>query len=414
MRICLVTENFYPEKVGAVPLQLIELMRHLKQTYSDLQIDVVTTSNVWNEPDGVLAPFELWQGIRIFRVNCARTQLKSAKSRLLAGIIFSLKAAYCLLKVNRKTPIDIVMIGTNPPSSALAASLVRRLADVPYLYLIHDLYPDMAVCLGALRKDAPMIRVARRMQHGWLTRAAAVVINGRCMLSRLRDGYGVSAQKLHIINHWGSPDQTYYPGKETGFREAHGLTGFLVVYAGNIGPAQDIDNLLDAAKIVGSADCGITFVLVGGGALEKATQARIRDEAITNVVLIPRVPPDAYGEVVASANVCLVSLNSTVVGLAVPSKTFGILAAGRAIIAVIDAASEIARLVHENDCGVVVQPGHPAELAEVVMALHTGGETVLRHMERQSQRAFAEHFTLDKIASRYHDLFLRLTDRDKS
>jgi glycosyltransferase involved in cell wall biosynthesis len=282
--------------------------------------------------------------------------------------------------------------------------IMKRALGVPYVYILHDLFPDAAIALGHLRASSLMARIARRFQRKWLEQAAIVVVNGRCQRSRLIEYYKISSGKVRVLQNWGDPNTVVPAGKDTTFRASHDLKGFLVIYAGTIGYGQKLGTVLDAAKIVRAIHADVTFVLVGEGSTVKETARRVRDESISNVLLIPWVPAAEYSEVLASADVALVSLDPALTGIAVPSKTYNILASARPILAVVDRRCEVAMLLDEHDCGVQVDHDNGTNLAAAVVQLRDSGPPHLEEMGRRARAALAD-YTLQRIAENYYGLF---------
>ncbi len=402
MRICLITEYFHPENSGGSPTMLSELMRYLHDHYADIDIDVITSANLYRTPGGKLSPFEDWDGIRIHRVGAPKSNRDSTALRLLYGFLFSGRALFTAERIARNC--DLVLVGTNPPSAPLIARLLSKGRDVPYCYLVHDLYPDIAVGLEALKAGNPVVSYTRSFQKKWLLGAQSVVVLGRCMRRHLVNAYGIPPEKVSVIPSWGDADGVKPLNRGTAFRREHGLHGFLVVYAGNLGYAQGLDMVLDAAKNMQGDDRDISFLLVGSGNARNHLESRVREEHLGNVRVLPSVSPERYPEVLGSSDVALVTLDPRIEKLAVPSKTYSILAAGKPLIAVMGANSEVGGMVVEHRCGERVDPGDVRGLVETVRRLHDN-RTEREQMGLNARRTLVENYTLQKAAERFHTLF---------
>jgi len=414
MRICLIAEHFYPDTSGMVPILLSQLVRCLCDTYQDVEIDVVTSSNLSSCPLSGATRFEYWNGARIFRIDAPQSRRPTTIKRLLAGLFFSCIAMNQVRHLHCQKNYDLVCFGTNPPSSPLVGQVMFSRFRAPYLYIVHDLYPDIAISMGVLRDDSLIVRIARRLQHSWFAKAKAVVVLGRCMQTRLIREYRLPPEKVRVITNWGDPSICMLQKKETTFRAKHNLSGFIVSYAGNIGYCQGLGTVLDAAKLLQTNHPRITFVLVGGGNAWDYMSSRIKKENITNVFLIPTVSPMEYADVLASSDVSLISLGPTMTGLAVPSKFYNILASGRPQIAIVDRDSEIAHILHKHDCGIQVDPDNGVQLANAIIMLNNSSMSRLSQMGRQARSIFTEAYTLHLIAEKYYLLFKELIEENKS
>lgn len=403
MRICLVTEYFYPDNTGGTPTLLSDLTRFLKDNYEDLEIDVVTSRNLYRLAGGKLASFEDWNGVRIHRLTVPRSNRPSTALRLAAGAGFAAAALPRLLCLGR---YDLVIVGTNPPAAPAAVRAYGKLRRVPYVYLIHDLYPDLPMALGMLSKRGLPARMGRSMQHKWLHGAERVIVLGRCMKDHLARTYSLPPERIDVIPNWADPELIRPMPKQSEFRAERGLDGFVVLYAGNFGQFQGFTDIIDAARLV--QDAGrrdITFALVGGGIRNDELNSYIAGQRVENVRVFPSVTPEHYPDLLASADVALVPLEAGLDGLAVPSKFYGILSAGRPTVAVLGAESEVSRVLREHDCGSQVDPGDAERLAQVVMRMADEPGTVER-MGTNARAALVDNFTLRHAAERFRKSFV--------
>jgi glycosyltransferase involved in cell wall biosynthesis len=410
MKICLITEYFYPEDSGGSPTLLSQLMRYLKDHFDDLEVDVVTSNNLYRRTGGKLPASEDWNGVQIYRVNSPRSNQSSTAMRLLAGCVFSAKA---LTKLFATRKYDLVLVGTNPPTAPLVGRWLWQRYGTPYCYLVHDLYPDIAIGLGALRRESNIAHIAKECQRTWLRDASAVVVLGRCMREYISTAYQVPKERISVMTNWCDPRDIIPMPKETAFRAKHGLTGFLVVYAGSIGRSQGLDTVLDAAKLLQTSHPTIHFALIGSGDAWKGLLARIADERLRNIQLLPAVPNGEYSEVLASADASLVSLDTSMDGLAVPSKSYNILSSGRPLIALMSAASEVSRMVVEHHCGVQVDQGNAEQLAAVIAGLFTNPAQGIQ-MGRNGRAALEQHYTIERIAEQYGQLLQEVALRQQT
>lgn len=399
MRVCLICEYFYPDDMGSTGTVLSQLARRLKDTHSDLEIDAITSGHLYRVENDRLPSFEDWQGIRIHRIRCPRTRRSSTAVRLLAGFWFT---ALVLLRLLIAQRYDAVFVVTNPPTLPMAAYWLRRLRGTPYVYLIHDLFPDVAIGLRHIQKRSRIARVAKRHQKKWLNAAAKVVVLGRCMRSYLANEYAVPEERMDVIPNWADPQKIHpVPPDDTRFRKSHNISGFEVLYAGNFGLYQSFDNILNAAKLLQDTNPNVAFAFVGDGAKKGYIEQFILENNIRNCRLFPFVPNDELGDMLGSANVCLVTLEEGMEGLGVPSKLYSILAAGKPVIAMLGPESEVACVIEESGCGIRVSYDRPEELAEAISKLESNPELAVR-MGAASRQALVESFTFEAAAGKFY------------
>lgn len=397
MRLCILTEYF--DNTGSTPTILSNLTQYLRETYPQLSVDVIASRNLYRG-DARLPSREVQNGINVIRLSTPKSNRPSTLLRLTVGMIFTSAVARRLLTHGR---YDLVFVVTNPPSLPIAAQLFARIRGVPFVYLIHDLYPDVATVLGVLSPTHPIALSLKKLQRSWLHSAAKVVVLGRCMRDHLREHYELPVERIEVITNWCDPDEVV-PNATSAFREQKHLDGVTVLYAGNFGQYQDFDDVLDAAALLRDVEPHITFVLVGGGAREEHIKHRVVSEELHNVKVFPLVPVSEYPDVLAAADIALVVLAKGAEGVGVPSKFYNVLASGRPTIAVVEPNSEVALVLNEDNCGVQVTPGNPDLLAQVVRELAGDAERrkTLGHNARQ---ALLQKYTLERVGDRFWNVF---------
>ncbi len=405
MRVCIINEFFHPDDTGGTGTVLSHLVRHLKDEYSELTIDVITTRSVYRGEKTFLSLTEDWNGVNISRIGVPRPRTAKTVARLGAGWLFSMAALSKLMKRKR---YDLVLVTTAPPTSPLAMRWMR-ISRVPYVYVIYDLFPDVPVALGVLRADSRIARLCRRMQKQWLRNASSVVVLGRCMRDHLAKSYEVAPERIEVIPIWPSGDIVPL-AKQTRFRQANQLSGRVVLYAGNFGQCQDFDNLLDAARQLRDTQPDITMVFVGEGPKKAYIQSRVADENLSNVRILPFVAHEDFPDMLASADISLVTLEPGAEGLGVPSKFYNILASGRPTVAVVAANSEVAQVLKEAACGLAVAH-HDSHGLSHVLAQLCGDEARLQAMGAAARCVFEEEYTLEKSARRFYQLFEKAANK---
>ncbi|MBV9866508.1 MAG: glycosyltransferase family 4 protein [Abitibacteriaceae bacterium] len=401
MKICIITEYFYPDNAGGTPLVLSNLARYLKDHHPDLKIDVITSCNLYRGESEDLLRYEDWDGIKIFRLRTPKSNRPSTALRLAAGLVFTTAVFH---KLMRRPRYDLLFIVTNPPTLPMGVQAYSRLRKTPYVYLIHDLYPDLATALHILDPASPIAKTFQHFQRAWLHTAAATVVIGRCMRDYLMRQYDLPATRIQVITNWCDPNEIKPLGKNTRFRKLHNLNGTIILYAGNFGQYQNFDNILEAAKQLRDRHPELTFVFVGEGARRDYIAERVAAEAITNVQLFSFVPQAEFADLLASADISLVTLEPGAEGLGVPSKFYNILASGRPTVAIVAADSEVARVLSEAQCGVTVPQNDPDELANTLANLASTPDR-LNHMGRNARQVLEEKYTLQQIADQFYSTF---------
>lgn len=398
MRICIVNEFFYPDSTGGTGAVLTDLVRALRDSHDDMQIDVITSNKLYRESAAALPAYEAWNGVNIYRLATPRPNGLAMPLRLAANVLFCLLALGKLLRLGH---CDALLIGTAPPMIAMTAQALGRLRQTPFVYIVYDLEPDRSVTMGVVRQAHPAVRLFRAGQRRWLHSAAKVVVLGRCMRERVAQAYDLPEHKTEVIPIGSNPVEIAPGARVSRFRARHGIEGFVALYAGNFGRYHNFDTILDAAKQLHRASSGVQFILVGGGAQKEHIAGRVAAEAIGNVRLFGFVDQEDYADLLASADVSLVTLEPGMEGLCVPSKFYSILASGRPTVAAVSPRSEVARVIDEAECGVHMGQGDAQKLVETLTFLAAHPAEAER-MGANARRVLEEKYATPRVAQQYY------------
>jgi colanic acid biosynthesis glycosyl transferase WcaI len=340
-------------------------------------VTVVTTTPHYNRDDvaraaqplgplwgGVLQRSE-YHGLPVYHVLVPQKG-GSVALRLLGWVWFHILATIAAVTV---VPRANVILAPSPPLTiGLNAWVIGLLKRIPYIYNVQEIYPDIAVNLGALRNRA-LIRVLLGLERFVYDRAAAITVIAPAMRQRLEQK-GVASGKLRVIPNAVDLDEFVPRPRENDFARRHGLERrFVVSYAGNMGPAQGLETILDAAALAADLP-DLLILLVGGGILAERLAAIVEEKRLANVLMLPHQPYALVPQIYAASDVCLVPLAGGAGTTAIPSKVYRIMASGRPMIAPTDAESDLAALIAASGAGMRVAPGDAAELARTIRHAH--------------------------------------------
>jgi glycosyltransferase involved in cell wall biosynthesis len=298
---------------------------------------------------------------------------------------------------------DLVVCMTDPPFVGAIARLVALRFRRPLLVIVQDVFPEIAVKLGRLRNPL-VVRVLRLLVGGSLRSADRVVAIGETMKQRLEE-QGVRPERIRVIPNWCDVTSVVPAARDNPWAHEHRLVRrFVVMHSGNVGHAQDLDTLIRACTFLRDLN-NLAVRIIGSGARREELIWLARLLETDRVRFMPWQPHELRSLSLSSADVHVVGLARGLAGYVVPSRLYGILAAGRPVIAAADAESETAQLVARVGCGVVVPPGDPFALARAIRDVHDG-EYDLAVMGR-SERAFAEAEGDRPIAIGRYDAVLR-------
>jgi glycosyltransferase involved in cell wall biosynthesis len=295
---------------------------------------------------------------------------------------------------------------TDPPMIGDVAWVVARRRRVPLVVISQDVFPEIAVKLGRLTNPV-LVRLLDVLTRFYLKRADRVVAIGETMRRRLEEK-GVRSQRLRVIPNWTDTAAITPVDRDNGWAHEHGLVDrFAVMHSGNVGHAQDLEALIRASVKLDDIE-RLAVVIVGFGARHADYERLVGRLGATAVRFLPYQPRELLSQSLSSADVHFVGLARGLAGFVVPSRLYGILAAGRPVLVAADEDSETAQLVRAVGCGIVVPAGEPDLVADAIRSL-ASGEHDLAEMGRRG-RAYVEGEADRRVAfARYRSLLAELT-----
>ncbi len=400
LEVVWVTLDFYPDDQASSQLftdLLVRLGEHTPIT--------VFCGYPVEATKGRLGPVprrETYQGISIVRCGFNVAEKHGLLNRAILYAGFLSHAAWRLLWVDRGT---LVFGVTSPAFIAHILWITSRLRRFRYGYMFLDVYPEALFALGRLQPASLLARVWLRL-NGLSYRAATLLaVLGRDMVPLLERNYGLDGSRIAYIPHWSALElEQPVPLAENPLAQRLGIDEkFVVQYSGNMGLLHDIETLVRAAELLRD-DERIHFLFIGKGRRRKSAEELAHSLHLTNITWMGFAPRERLNETLSCCHAALISLREGMQGVAVPSKLYGILAFGRAVIAQVPSESEIALVVEEEGCGRVVPPGDPQALADAIRALAADPDLVAEC----SANAFAAYrlkYTLDHAVLAFETLW---------
>ncbi len=313
--------------------------------------------------------------------------------------------SYLALAIQRALTVkaDVILSMTDPPVAGIAGALVARLRRRPFVYCIQDLHPDMALASGLVR-HGPVVLMWEKLHRWVFRRAALITVLGVDMRERII-AKGVDPGKVEVVRH-GAVIQENIPSPDHPvLREISCGFSFAAVHAGNLGFYGPWETLIRAAELLKPEKVG--FIFVGDGAAEP--MIRSLASSCDRVRVLPFRPLEEVPYVLAAGDVQVVAVRRGLEGMVVPSKLYPILAAGRPVLAVVPANSEVARIVTQNGCGVLADPDDPFSVASAVSSL-IGNRARLREMSRRA-RTIAKEYESEKQLKRFVQLIEKMSEK---
>lgn len=317
-------------------------------------------------------------------------------SRAVRYIIFSVE---CFWKA-ATVPADVVFTGSGPPTQGVIAGLVKKVSkNKKIVYNLQDIFPDSLITSGISSKESVLVRIGRLMET-FTYRNADVIIT---ITDDMKDNLvrkGVDPEKVLVVRNW--IDVKKIIPVEIGDNKLFDELGisrnkFNVIYAGNLGKAQGIDVIIEAAELLKDQN-DIQFIIFGNGSEEDNVKKKAGNKS--NISVFPLQPMERISEVYSMGNVAIIPCKPGTGSTGMPSKTWTIMAAGTAIIASFDLDSEMEKVINQAECGCCVESGNAELLADTISNMKNNTDLVNR-MGCNARKFAEEHVAKHKAVQSY-------------
>jgi len=399
-KLVVISENFYPS-TGATAQLIFDLTESFCE--SGMNIYVITST-----------PGENDLRYPVVRYSAHFSKNTSILSKAISGANFFLRSA-CWILAN-VTKNDRVLVVSNPPFICITGLLAKLIKGIGYIFLFQDIFPRSAVIAGILPARGPLVLFWKSILGLSIKHSLKTVILSHAMKRRCAIEFK-NVHKYVVIPNW-----SILPLSLRGERnpdDSANLHGTILPhrplklqYSGNFGRLHDVITILECARLLPPSVAHIEFV--GGGAKEIQITTYKNRFSLENIIIRDYVKRDELRKSIDGCDVSLVSMTPGAEDTVAPSKLYGVLASGKPIILIASRTSSIANFLLQNECGVVVTPGDPNELAKHIQIL-SENRSLLTRMGEASRALSKSLGGLDSAAATYLALIGKgLTEKHES
>jgi colanic acid biosynthesis glycosyl transferase WcaI len=402
-RVFFINRYFFPDH-SATSQILSQLAFHLAA--SGRSIHVITSQQIYDNPDARLSAEEIKNGVTIHRIAGTQFGRSALLGRAIDYLSFYIAARRTLIAMASRG--DILVPMTDPPLLSIVGMHAARLRGAHLVNWLQDIYPEVAIELGVPLIKGPVSTVLSYLRNASLKIADANVVVGERMSEKVKT-LGVASDRIHVIPNWCDDTQiTPVAAGDNPLRKKWDLGDkFVVGYSGNLGRAHEFDTLLTAAEQLKN-NPRIIFLFIGSGHRTDELARRVKARGFSHLFrFLPYQDNDVLKYSLSVPDVHWISLRPELEGLIVPSKFYGIAAAGRPIIAITAQDGEIARLVQQHKCGLIIEPGQADALAAALSHLSTDANS-LAAMGAHARTMLDAHFTRQQSLDRWRDVLDRI------
>jgi colanic acid biosynthesis glycosyl transferase WcaI len=395
--------RYYDPDQSATSQILTELARGLAADGFDVW--VISSRQLYEDPAADLAARQFSGGVQVCRVATTRFGRVGLPGRAMDYLSFYFACAVALLRILKRG--DILVVKTDPPLLSLLAVPIAAMKRIAFINWQQDVFPEVASLLGANPFPRWFTSCLSWARDSSLRSADMNVAIG----NRMREYFakrGIPESRLCVIENWADAAAIRpKPAVHSTLRSRLGLTDrFVICYSGNLGRAHEYETLLGAAKILQS-DKRFAFLLIGGGAKMGDLKQAVAALGLDNFLFLPYQPRASLEDSLAASDVHIVSLIPALEGLILPSKLYGILAAGRPVIFIGDMDGDTSRVIDRARCGRKVEVGDASALVDVLRDLAVTPE-VCELMGFNARQEFCDNFDLARAIGRWRRLIERV------
>lgn len=404
IKLSLITQ-FFPPDYAATGQLLEELVRHLG--HLEVEIEVFTGQPGYAFGTKNAPAREQSEQVRIQRTRATQVWHQRIRGKALSGVLFTLRAALHIFRHARRH--NILLVTTAPPFLPVLGYLTHKLFKLPYVCILYDLYPDIAIALGVIPKHHWLARFWQMINRRVWREASQIIVLSPAMKQNVALICPQAADKISVIHSWGDAKKIVPILKQDNWfaREYNTVDKFTVLYSGNMGRCHDIDTILEAAKLL--KDEPIQFLCIGGGAKRKGLVEDIKKLGLNNFQFLPYQEKSNLPYSLTACDLSLVSMDRGFESLVAPSKLYPALAAGRPVAVICPQHSYLKQLIAEGNCGQTFDNGDSQALAHFIRLLSQNRQ-LAENMGKAARKYMELHFTPEVIAKEYLEVLDRVVE----
>ncbi len=399
-RLWVITELYYPEN-NQTGYYLTKIAEGLTEKF---EVKVICGQPNYAARGTRAAKNEIHRKVEIFRVWGTTWNKDVLLFRLInmltlgASIFFS-----SLLKFEE---IDEILVVSAPPSLPFLTAVAAKIRRANYILVIQDKYPETLIAVGKTKEKSLFVKILHRSNR-WLYKGAKkIIVVGRDMKELVETQANTNSAKktpIKVIQNWASLEEVKPVPRADNkiLQEYNLLEKFVFLYAGNMGHPQDLQSIIYCAERL-KKDERFHFLFLGSGVKRKWLEREVEEKQLQNVTLLAPRPRSEQVVFLNACDVGFVPLVRKMRGVAMPSRTYNLLAAGKPILALTEENSEIARVIEEDRVGWFVQPCQPEKLLEKIYQIYNERKTI-PEMAKRARKSALEKYSLNVAIAKYKD-----------
>ena len=394
-KIWIVSEFYYPI-VTSTGFYMTEISEYLVSKGMD--VHVICTGAKYNEIEEYHPKkFEIHNGVNIYRVLIPEINKNNFVKRVFRLLLSSIFLSFKILKKVKRG--EELLVVTNPAFLLILMPVISYLKGIRYKLLVHDIFPENIVAISKMATSSFGYKNLKKLFDKSYVNADLCISIGRDM-TEVIERKTKGKVKVELVPNWADNKEVFPLRKEeTQLYNQLNIPGFIFQFAGNLGHAQGLDNILAALSLVENMD--ISFLFIGGGA--KVEMIKNFSEQKENVIYVGFQERSMQKDFLNACDVAIVTLSDGMYGLGVPSKSYNIMAAGKPILYIGDEKSEIALCIKEYNIGWLVKPNDPYSLKNAIENIYYNRDKLM-FIQNNARLVADTVFAKERVLERYYAL----------
>jgi glycosyltransferase involved in cell wall biosynthesis len=310
----------------------------------------------------------------------------------------------------------MIVVVSAPPSLPFITAIAAKIRSARYNLIVQDKYPETLIAVGKIYPDSIFVKIFNKL-NVWLYREAErIIVVGRDMgelvKNQLNGNLGHKT-KIEVIQNWASLEEIEPARRDNNelLKELGISDKFVFLYAGNMGHPQDLESIVECAVRL-KDDQRFHFLFLGSGVKKKWLETKVKEADLSNVTVIPPRPRDEQKLFLNACDVGFVSLVKGMRGVAMPSRTYNFLAAGKPILALTEENSEVARVIEEDRVGWIVAPNEPIKLLQIIYKIYEDRD-LLEEIGKRARKSALDKYSVETAVYKYKKSFAIASDNLK-
>lgn len=400
-------QYFYPEYVSSATLPLDTAIAIEEAGYT---VDVLCGYPKEYNLEKEVRKKEKYKRIRIKRLRYIQSGRKGILSRLINYFSFTFMV---LLRFFSLRSYRVIIVYSNPPILPLIAAFSKMVFKTKVVFVSYDVYPEIAYKTNVISERSIISKLMQIVNKAVFKNVSKVVaLSTEMKLFLIENRKYISAEDVVIISNWYENNKDITSElKEVSNKKLETITlnnKLVVSYFGNMGTAQDMTTLIDAIRIL-KEDKEIHFVFAGHGNKMNVLNEIVINEELKNVTVFRFLHNQDYQEALYISDCFIVTLAEGIEDLAVPSKTYGYMMAGKPIISIMNGESDITKDLTTNKAGYAFEIGESNKLVDSLIQLKDN-EAIRLRMGKNCREVYLEKYTKDISTASYVKLLKELLE----